>query len=187
MVKKNACVFISGKGTNLNNLILKSRDYNFPINIKLVVSDRKDAAGLIYAKKNSIPLLLVNTKSRYYENSILNSLKKYHITIICLSGYMKILPDTFLKKFRKKIINIHPSLLPKFKGLNVFSKVLKNRERKTGCTVHFVTKKLDSGKIIMQKKIRINKKDDLKSLSKTILKPEHLLYPRAIKKLISNS
>ena len=71
MVKKNACVFISGKGTNLNNLILKSRDYNFPINIKLVVSDRKDATGLIYAKKNSIPLLLVNTKSRYYENSIL--------------------------------------------------------------------------------------------------------------------
>ena len=187
MVKKNACVFISGKGTNLNNLILKSRDYNFPINIKLVVSDRKDAAGLIYAKKNSIPLLLVNTKSRYYENSILNSLKKYHITIICLSGYMKILPDTFLKKFRKKIINIHPSLLPKFKGLNVFSKVLKNRERKTGCTVHFVTKKLDSGKIIMQKSFFVNSNDNITTLKYKTQKLEYLAFPQAIIRIFQNN
>ena len=183
MVKKNACVFISGKGTNLNNLILRSRDYNFPINIKLVVSNRKDADGIIYAKKNLIPLLLVNTKSRNYENLIMNSLKRYHITIICLSGYMKILPNTFLKKFRKKIINIHPSLLPKFKGLNTFSKVLKNREKKTGCTVHFVTKKLDSGKIIIQKSFFVNPNDDEITLKNKTQKLEYLAFPQAIIKI----
>ena len=186
MVKKNACVFISGKGTNLNNLILKSRDYNFPINIKLVVSNKKDAAGIIYAKKNSIPLLLVNTKSRNYENLILNALKKYHITIICLSGYMKILPDSFLKKFGKKIINIHPSLLPKFKGLNVFSNVLKNREKKTGCTVHFVTRKLDSGKIIIQKSFFINSNDNKTTLKYKTQRLEYLAFPQAIIKIFQN-
>ena len=186
MVKKNACVFISGKGTNLKNLILKSREYNFPINIKLVVYNRKDADGIVYAKKNSIPLLFVNTKSRNYENTILNALKRYNIYIICLSGYMKILTDSFLKKFGKKIINIHPSLLPKFKGLNTFSRVLKNREKKTGCTVHFVTKKLDSGKIIIQKSFFVSPSDNKSTLKYKTQKLEYLAFPQAIIKIFRN-
>lgn len=183
MVKKNACILISGKGTNLKNLILKSREYNFPINIKLVVSNRKDAEGIIYAKKNSIPILFINTKFRNYENLVLNSLKRYNINIVCLSGYMKIVPESLLRKFGKKVINIHPSLLPKFKGLNTFSRILKNREIKTGCTVHFVTKKLDNGKIIIQKSFFIGPDDDEVSLKYKTQKLEYLAFPQAIIKM----
>ena len=166
MVKKNACIFISGKGSNLQNLIRRSRDYNFPITIKLVVSNKKQALGLFYAKKNSIPCLFVNTKSRDYENRLLNDLKKYKISLICLAGYMKILSRKFLRNFGKKVINIHPSLLPKFKGLNTFSRILQNNEKKTGCTVHYVDEKLDSGKIISQRSFfieNLDKEENLKS------------------------
>ena len=186
MVKKNASIFISGKGSNLKNLIDRSRDYNFPISIKLVVSDKKKALGIYHAKKNSIPILLINTKSRNYENTILNALKRYNIHIICLSGYMKILSSNFLKKFGKKIINIHPSLLPKFKGLNTFSRVLKNKERKTGCTVHFVTKNLDSGKIITQKSFFVNSRDNALTLKFKTQKLEYLAFPQAIIKIFRN-
>ena len=158
MVKKNACIFISGKGSNLKNLINRSRDYNFPISIKLVVSDKKKALGILHAKKNSIPFLLIDTKSRNYENKLLKNLKKYKISLICLAGYMKILSKKFLRNYGKKVINIHPSLLPKFKGLNTFSKVLKNKEKKTGCTVHYVDEKLDNGKIISQRSFFIDKR-----------------------------
>jgi len=113
MVKKNTCVFISGAGSNLKNLILRSRDSNFPINIKLIITNNKDANGIIYAKKNSIPYMILDTKLTYYENQLLKILKKNKISLICLAGYMKIVSNNFIKKFGKKIINIHPSLLPK--------------------------------------------------------------------------
>ena len=99
---------------------------------------------------------------------------------------MKILSGDFVKKFNGKILNIHPSLLPKYKGLNTHKRVLINKENFSGCTVHIVNSKLDSGKIIMQKRVRVSKKDDPKSLSEKILKQEHLLYPKALKKLLSN-
>ena len=107
-------------------------------------------------KKISLPLLIINTKSRNYENQILRKLERYEISFICLAGYMKILPNKILRKFKKKTINIHPSLLPKFKGLNTYKRILEKRE-KTGCTVHFVNDKLDSGKIIIQKFFYIKK------------------------------
>ena len=152
MVKKKTCVFISGNGSNLKNLILKSRDYNFPISIKLIISSKKHAFGINYAKKNSIPFLVVNTNRRLFENKILLYLKKYKITLICLAGYMRILSKKFLNLYGNKVINIHPSLLPKFKGLNTYSRILKNSEIKTGCTVHYVNEKLDGGNIITKKK-----------------------------------
>ncbi len=96
---------------------------------------------------------------------------------------MKILSKNFIKKYKGKILNIHPSLLPKYKGLNTHERVIKNKEKYSGCTVHFVNSKLDSGKIILQKKVKITKKDNSVSLSKKILKQEHILYPRAIKKI----
>ena len=151
MVKKNVCVFISGKGTNLNNLIKKSREYNFPVKVKLIISNNINAEGLKYAKINSIPFILINTKLNNFEHKILKELKRYDISLICLAGYMKIISKNFIKLFGKKIINIHPSLLPKFKGLNTFSRVIENKEIRSGCTVHFVNEKLDSGKIIVQK------------------------------------
>ena len=183
MVKKNACIFISGKGSNLKNLITRSRDYNFPISVKLVVSDKKKALGIFYAKKNSIPFLLIDTKSRNYENKLLEYLKKYKISLICLAGYMKILSKKFLRNYGKKVINIHPSLLPKFKGLNTFSKVLKNKEKKTGCTVLYVDEKLDNGKIISQRSFYINSKDNEEILKNKTHKLEYLIFPESIIKI----
>ena len=183
MVKKNACVFISGQGTNLKNLILRSRDNSFPIKIKLIISNNINANGIIYAKKNSIPYLIINTKLRNYENQILRNLNKHNISFICLAGYMKIISKFFIDKFRKNIINIHPSLLPKFKGLNTFSRVLKNNEIKTGCTVHYVNEKLDGGNIILQKSFYINPNDDEKKLKKKTQRLEQQIFPEAIIKI----
>ena len=185
MVKIKTCVFISGQGTNLENLILKSRDCSFPVQINLVISDNKSAKGLNYAQKYKIPFLLINTKKKNYENKVLNYLKKNKIYLICLAGYMKIIPKRIINNFKGKIVNIHPSLLPKYKGLNTHQRALDNNEKCSGCTVHFVNARLDSGKIILQKKVRITKNETKKSLAKKILKQEHKLYPRAILKVFN--
>mgnify|MGYP001225118493 CR=1 FL=1 len=187
MVKKNTCVFISGKGSNLKNLISKSREYNFPIKIKLVICDNKYAEGILFAKKHSIPHIIVNTKKRNFENLILNAINRYNIQLICLAGYMKIISSKFIQKFRKDIINIHPSLLPKFKGLNTFSRILKNQECKTGCTVHYVNKKLDSGKIINKKFFFIKSTDDEISIKYKTQKLEYLAFPEALIQIFRNS
>ena len=187
MVKKNLCVFISGKGTNLNNLIKKSREYNFPVKIKLIVSNNINAEGVKYAKINSIPLIFINTKLDNFEYKILKELKRYDISLICLAGYMKIISKNFIKLFGKKIINIHPSLLPKFKGLNTFSRVIKNKEIKSGCTVHFVNEKLDSGKTIVQKYFFINEFDKENDIRIKTQKLEYLAFPEAIIKLYRNN
>tara|TARA_B100001057_G_C22409421_1_gene779070 strand:+ start:121 stop:684 length:564 start_codon:yes stop_codon:yes gene_type:complete len=187
MVKKRACVFISGNGSNLKNLIKQSREYNFPINIKLIICNNKDAHGIKYAKKFSIPHLIINTSSQSYENQIHYYLKKEKIKLICLAGYMKIISKDFLHKFKKNIINIHPSLLPKFKGLNTFSRIIKKREIKTGCTVHFVNEKLDSGNIITKKSFFINNEDSEASLKIKTQKLEYLAFPEAIIKLFRNN
>jgi len=187
MVKINTCVFISGQGSNLKNLIMRSRDANFPISIKLVITNNDNACGIIYAKQNSIPYFILNTELRNYENQLLLVLKKYKISFICLAGYMKIISKDFIEKFRKKIINIHPSLLPKFKGLNTFSKVLENNEKKTGCTVHYVNEKLDSGNIIVQKSFYVNSNDNEKTLKQKTQKLEHQVFPEAIVKIFRNN
>ena len=186
MVKKNACIFISGKGSNLKNLIKKTRDYNFPINIKLVISNNKNAQGINYAKINSIPFLIINTKKRGFENLILEIIKKNKISLICLAGYMKIISKKFIKEYRKKIINIHPSLLPNYKGLDTYNRILKNKEKKTGCTIHFVNDKLDDGKIINKKFFYINKNENLETLKIKTQKLERSAYPEAIIKLYRN-
>ena len=183
MVKANICVFISGKGTNLKNLILRSRDYNFPAKIKLVISNNTTAEGVLYAKKNSIPVLFINTRHNFFENQILSQIKKYKISLICLAGYMKIISKNFLNKYNHKIINIHPSLLPKFKGLNTFSRIIQNGEKKTGCTVHFVNDKLDGGRIISQKFFYLKATDNIKSLKLKTQKLEYIAFPEAIIKL----
>ena len=186
MVKKNACVFISGKGSNLKNLINKSRDSTFPIKIKLVISNNVNALGINIARKNSIPYKIINTKLRAYEDNLVHILKINKISLICLAGYMKILPKSFLRKFAKKVLNIHPSLLPKFKGLNTYTKIIENREVKTGCTVHFVNEKLDDGKIIVQKSFFINQNYDEKFIKNKTQKLEYLAFPEAIIKLYRN-
>ena len=187
MVKKNTCIFISGQGSNLKNLIARSRDNSFPIKISLVVSNNKDAYGLNYAKKFNIPYLFINTKIKNYENKVLIYLKKYKISFICLAGFMKIISNTLINSYQRKIINIHPSLLPKFKGLNTYSRMLKNKEKKAGCTVHYVNKKLDSGNLIVQKEFIVNRKDDEKILKIKTQKLEYLAFPEAIIKIFRNT
>ena len=184
--KKNTAVFISGNGSNLNSLIKFSHTKKSPIKIKFVVSNNETAKGLKYPKKFNIDFKVYSflNKSKS-EDKILKDLKNKKIELICLAGFMKVLSKNFIKKFDNKILNIHPSLLPKYKGLNTHKRVIENKEKFSGCTVHFVNSKLDSGKIILQKKVRLKKKDNFKTLEKKILKQEHILYPRAIMKIFS--
>ncbi len=183
MVKRNTCIFISGKGSNLKNLISHSRDNNFPIKISLVICNNKKAHGINYAKKNKIPYILVDTKNNNYENKILLNLKKYKISFICLAGYMKIISSNIIKIYEKKIINIHPSLLPKFKGLNTFTRILKNKEVKTGCTVHYVDEKLDNGNIITKKIFYIKSEYNESEIKEKTQKLEYRAFPEAIIKI----
>tara|TARA_B100000900_G_scaffold391692_1_gene386532 strand:+ start:537 stop:1121 length:585 start_codon:yes stop_codon:yes gene_type:complete len=185
--KLKTAVFISGTGSNLKKLIEFSLTKKSPIEIVLVISNNNKANGLNYAKKFKIKKKIFKLNDiNLDENKILRYLKKNKIKLICLAGFMKILSRTFIKRFRGKILNIHPSLLPKYKGLNTHERALKNKEKFSGCTVHFVTPKLDSGKIIMQKKVNIKKNDTPKKLGKRILKQEHILYAKAIMKLFSS-
>ena len=180
MVKKKACVFISGSGTNLKALIQSSREYNFPVNIDLIISDSKKAKGLLFAKLYKIPFCILDLNKTINLESILNELKKKNISLICLAGYMKILNKKFISRFNKKIINIHPSLLPKYKGLNTFKRVLINKEKLTGCTVHYVNTKLDSGKIILKKKIIIEQNDNEETLKAKVQNKEYRAYSESI-------
>tara|TARA_Y100001970_G_scaffold228397_1_gene282863 strand:- start:875 stop:1456 length:582 start_codon:yes stop_codon:yes gene_type:complete len=185
--KVNTAVFISGRGSNLKYLINYSNSKKSLIKIKLIISNNNNALGLKYAKKNQIKYFVIDYKNVYLaETKILNILSKLNIKLICLAGFMKIISKNFIKKFNNPILNIHPSLLPKYKGLNTHQRVLKNKEIFSGSTVHLVTPKLDSGKIILQKKVRISKSDDINKLEKKILNAEHKLYSKAIIKFLSS-
>ena len=186
--KLKTSIFISGNGSNMKSLIKFSFLRTSPISIDLVISNNKKAKGLIFLKKMNILFKIFNFKEQdKAEKKILNILQKRKINLICLAGFMKILSKDFITRFNGKILNIHPSLLPKYKGLNTHKRVILNKEKFSGCTVHFVNSKLDSGKIILQKKVKISKTDNPQSLAKKILKQEHFLYPMAIKKIFSNS
>ena len=187
MVKKNTCIFISGQGSNLNNLISYSRDNVFPIRISLVISNNKNANGINYAKKYKIPYIFINTSKKNYENEIFLNFKRYKISFVCLAGYMKIISRNLIKKYQGKIINIHPSLLPKFKGLNTFNRMLKSKEKKAGCTVHYVNEKLDSGSTIIQKTFPIDEKDDENILKLKTQRLEYRAFPEAIVKIFRNN
>ena len=185
--KINIAVFITGNGSNLKNLIKHSFKKNSKYNICIVFSSSSKAKGLKYAKQYKIPSKIINYKNIIKtEKKILKILEKNKIKLICLAGFMKILSKNFIKKFKGKILNIHPSLLPKYKGLNTHQKVLDNKEKFTGCTVHYVNSKLDSGKIIMQKKVKIFKNDTIEKLKKRVLKQEHFIYPMALRKVLIN-
>ena len=182
--KTKVAVFISGTGSNLKNLIKFSNKKNSPISINLIISNTKKAKGLKYANQYNIEKKVLNfNNNKINEKKNLDFLIKKEINFICLAGFMKILSKNFIKRFKGKIINIHPSLLPKYKGLNTHERVINNNENISGCSVHYVTAKLDSGKIIMQKKVKISKNDTAISLSKKILKKEHKLYPAAIREI----
>jgi len=182
MVKKvKTCVFISGNGSNLASLINYSRYYNFPIKISLVISNNQRAKGLSIANKYGISnKFFSSTSKKKFERESLLELKKNKIRFLCLAGFMCVLSKNFITNFKYGIVNIHPSLLPKYKGLNTHERVIKNNEKYSGCTVHFVNKKLDSGKVILQRKVAINQRETVESLKLKILNKEHDLYPKSI-------
>jgi len=183
----STAVFISGRGTNLKSLIKFSKKKNSPINIKLIISNTNKAKGLKYSKVYKIQKKVVDFKNKNIaEKNLLSLLSKKKIRFVCLAGFMKILSKKFIKKFSGKIVNIHPSLLPKYKGLNTHQKALKNNDKYSGCTVHYVTDKVDTGKIILQKKVKIKRKDSLNTLTRKVLLEEHKLYPMAISKVFKN-
>ena len=176
----NVGVFISGRGSNLKELIKYSKKNNTSWKIKLVISNKKEAKGLAYAKKNRITNYGIENKKPQFEKKALRYLKKNKINLLCLAGFMRILSKEFIKKSKFKIINIHPSLLPKYKGLNTHERAIKAGDKYAGSTVHYVTAKLDSGKKILQTKVKILKKDKPNSLANRVLKAEHIIYPKAV-------
>ena len=185
--KKNTAVLISGRGSNLKSLIRYSKTKKSLIRIVLVVSDNLSAKGLIYANKSKINNIVINYSNRKtFEGRLLKLLKRNNVDLICLAGFMKILSGKFIKQFYKTILNIHPSLLPKYKGLNTHNRAIQNKDKYSGATVHIVNHKLDSGRIILQKKVKILKTDSEKSLAKKVLKIEHKIYSKAIIKLLAS-
>jgi len=184
--KIKTAVFISGTGSNLKSIIKFSKLKKSPISINLIISNTRLAKGLKYADQFRIKKKIFNfINFKKAEKNISILLKKDKIKFICLAGFMKILSKNFIKKFDGKIINIHPSLLPKYKGLNTHSRAINSKDKFTGCTVHFVTARLDSGKIILKKIIKILAKDTATTLAKKVLIEEHKLYPAAIMKIFN--
>ena len=183
--KVKTAIFISGTGSNLKSLIKFSKQKKSPIIINMIISNNSKAKGLRYSKIYKIKKKVFDFRNALSEKKVITELKKNNIDLICLAGFMKILSKNFIKNFKGKILNIHPSLLPKYKGLNTHERAIKNKDKYSGCTVHFVNSKLDSGKIINQKKVKISKFDNSKTLAKKILIEEHKLYPAAIMKILS--
>ena len=184
--RTKTAVFFSGTGSNLRSLIKFSKLNKSPISINLIIANNKLAKGLKYGAIFKIRKKIINFNNKNVaEKKILNELKKDKIKLICLAGFMKILSKNFIINFKGKILNIHPSLLPKYKGLNTHQRAIENKDKFSGCTVHFVNSKLDSGKIILQKRVKILKKDTPDSLARRVLTQEHKLYSKAILKIFS--
>ena len=182
-------ILISGNGSNMVNIIDACEEKRLNSRVVLVIADKLDAGGINKAVKRKINTVVLEKKKigskLKFEKEVLKNLKNFKINLLCLAGFMQILSEKFIKEWKHKILNIHPSLLPKYKGLNTHQKAIENKDKYSGCTVHFVNAKLDSGKIILQKRVNIYKKDTPDSLGKRILAQEHKLYPKAILKIFS--
>jgi len=185
MTKHPIGVFISGRGSNLKSIIDASKDLNFSGQISVVFSDKSDAKGMEFAYKNNIDAISLDVndfKNKHaFEEEILKLIEPYNLELVCLAGYMKILSKKFIEKFPGRIINIHPSLLPKYKGLNTHRRAIENKETVAGCTVHYVNENVDDGEIVIQKEVKIEDNDTEYTLADKVLKEEHLIYPEAIK------
>jgi formyltetrahydrofolate-dependent phosphoribosylglycinamide formyltransferase len=176
--KVRTAIFISGRGSNMSALIEAAKKNEFPSTIDLVLTNEKEAEGLNIAASHQIKTQYVNNQE--FESVAHGLLKEEKIELICLAGFMQIIAKDFLQKWKGRIINIHPSYLPSFKGLNAQEQAIKARASFSGCTVHFVNEKIDEGEIILQKKVLIEEKDNTESLSKKILREEHFIYPKAL-------
>ena len=183
-------VLVSGRGSNLQAIIDSIDREELDAHLSIVISNTKDAMALKRAEKHGIKTIFFDPStylnSKEYDKALVLKLKEFSIDLICLAGYMRILGEEVIQTFEKKIINIHPSLLPAFPGLNAQKQAINHGVKFSGCTVHFVDSGVDSGPIILQTVVPVYDNDDEKSLSKRILEQEHYLYPKAIKMIQEN-
>ena len=186
----NIAVLVSGRGSNLQAIIDSIERKELDVNLSVVISNKKEAMALERAKKNGIKTIFIDPtaylNSQEYDKELIKKLRELSIDLVCLAGYMRILSKEVIQSFDRKIINIHPSLLPAFPGLNAQKQAIKYGVKFSGCTVHFVDSGIDTGPIIMQTAVPVYDNDDEKSLSKRILEQEHYLYPKAIKMIREN-
>tara|TARA_B100001093_G_scaffold512565_2_gene582675 strand:- start:141 stop:713 length:573 start_codon:yes stop_codon:yes gene_type:complete len=173
-------ILFSGNGTNMMNLIEASKEKKNNYKVMVVISDNPEAEGLKNVKNKKIKTIVMNpnlfNSKKDFENNIHKKLMRNEVDIICLAGYMRVLGKKFLNKWKRKVINIHPSLLPSFKGLNAVKQALDYGVKFSGCTTHFVNENLDGGEIIDQSCVNVDKNETVDSLTKKILKEEHKLY-----------
>jgi formyltetrahydrofolate-dependent phosphoribosylglycinamide formyltransferase len=190
MTKKiNIAILISGTGSNMQALVNACNSPNFPANVVLVIANKPTSVGLAWAKKQGLNTVLIDSakftlkaNSRLaFEQELQNVLEKFQVELICLAGFMRLLTGWFIEQWPQKIINIHPSLLPNFKGANAVFDALQAKASLTGCTTHFVVEEMDAGPIILQKSVPINPSDNLESLKSKILQQEHQIYPETVK------
>lgn len=185
MGKLKLAVFISGRGSNLQSIIDACADENFPAQISVVLSNKADVFGLERAQKAGIPTEVVSHKDfaarEEFEHEIQNRLEKYAPDLICLAGFIRILSDYLPTKWAGRMLNIHPSLLPDYKGLHTHQRAIDDGKTEAGCTIHYVVPELDSGEIIVQKRVPILPGDTADTLAARVLEQEHVAYPEAIK------
>lgn len=185
--KIKLAIFISGRGSNMQALIDACALPDFPAEISVVLSNKAEAAGLLRAKEAGIATEIVSHKDYSskadFEDAIMACLTNYSIDLICLAGFMRIISADFIEKWPERIINIHPSLLPKHKGLDTHKRALENGDTESGCTVHYVVPEMDSGPIIVQRSVNIDDNETEDSLSAKVLKEEHIAYPEAVSRI----
>ena len=176
----NLAILISGRGSNMLNIVEASKCKRIKSKVKLVISNNSNSDGIKIAQKLGVKTKIISKKKfplkKDFENVLHRYLINHKINFVCLAGFMSILSEEFLQKWENKVINIHPSLLPKFKGKNAVKQALEKKAKISGCTIHYVDKGVDTGKIIAQEKVKILDDDDEASLTKKILKKEHKLY-----------
>ena len=187
-MNKKVAILISGSGSNMRALIEASLNHKFPATIELVISNKSDAGGLLIAKEYGIQTRFLDRKlfdnNEDYDSAISNLLKERNIDVVCAAGYMKIFTKQFVETWKNKIINIHPSLLPEYKGLNTHKRVLDDHKKISGCTTHIVEKELDAGPILIQASVPVKSDDTVESLAKRVLIMEHIIYPLTLKRFI---
>ena len=187
MRKVKTAVLISGRGSNMVSLVKASQHQDYPANISLVISNIPNAPGLAKARDLGIMTMTVSHKDfpnrKKFETALHAVLKQANIELICCAGFMRVLTPWFVKQWDRRILNIHPSLLPKYKGLNTHQRALDAGDTKHGCTVHYVTAELDGGETIMQHSIEVEADDTAISLAAKLLPYELSLYPKALAKV----
>ncbi len=183
-------VLVSGRGTNLQSILDAIDHGRIPAEVAVIVSNKQNAPALERGKKQGIESRFLNPKDHAtredYDRALVALLKQHEVGLVCLAGYMKILTSGFIQAFQGKIINIHPSLLPAFPGLDVQKKALDHGVKFAGCTVHYVEEEVDSGPIILQAVVPVQDNDTVDTLSARILEQEHQIYPRAVQLIAEN-